>query len=696
MDLGPLLRPRSVAVVGATERPGAYGSEALLNLGRLRFPGRVYAVNPGREAVHGITSFPSLRELPEVPDAVVVAIPAEAAAAVVDEAGALGCGGAVVFAAGFGEARDGGAREAELVAAARRHGLPVCGPNGNGVVCLPARAALWGDMLAPLPAGPVALVSASGNVAVNALASRRGLRLHSVVSCGNQAVVGAEDWLDALAAEDGVGAVALYLEAEGDGERWCAALERCAAAGVGVAVLKAGGSEAGAAAAQAHTGAVAGDQRAFRAFVEEAGAAWATDPHELLELAKTLAVAGRRRGGPRGTAVMTCSGGDAGVAADIAAGLGLPLPAPAPATAAALRELLPGAATTQNPLDYTALLWGRRTAIEALTLALASDPAVGRVLVLYDEPAGLDGAAAATWTAVRDGVRAAGARSDVPVLVASTLPELMPDGAAAELAAAGVPPVAGLHAGVLCAAALAEPPADAARIREIAGAAGARAAARGGGGGGWLAEHEVKRMLAAAGLPVAVGRVVADADDAVAALADLGGPIALKLSGRGLTHKSELGAVRLGLGDAAAVRAGVRGLLAVRMAAGLTDGDVALLAEQMAPAGVELLVAARADAVVPVLAIGLGGIWTEALDDVAVVPLPASPARVERALRGLRGAGALLGGRARPPVDVAAAARVGSSAGAVLLDRGLALLELNPVIVHESGATIVDALAASI
>jgi acetyl-CoA synthetase len=694
MDLHPLLRPRSVAVVGATERPGAYGSEALLNLERLGFPGRAYAVNPAREAVHGVPSFPSLRDLPEVPDAVVVAIPAAGVAAVVDEAGALGCGGAVVLAAGFGEARDGAERQAELVAAARRHGLPVCGPNGNGVVCLPARSALWGDMVAPLPPGPVALVSASGNVAVNALASRRGLRLHSVVSCGNQAVVGAEDWLEALAVEDGVGAVALYLEGEGDGERWCAALERCAVAGVGVAVLKAGASEAGAAAAQAHTGAVAGDHRAFRAFAEEAGAAWATDPHELLELAKTLAVAGRRRGGPRGTAVMTCSGGDASVAADVAAGVGLPLPPPGAETAAALRELLPAAATPQNPLDYTALLWGEAAAIEALTLTLARDPEIGRVLVLYDEPAGLEGAAAATWAAVRDGVRAAGARSDVPVLVASTLPERMPDAAAAELAAAGLPPVAGLATGVRCAAALAEAPADAGRIAGM-GTAAAAAAARPSGGGdgdgdGWLAEHEVKRMLAAAGLPVAVGRVVAGADDAVAALADLGGPIALKLSAPGLRHKSELGAVRLGLGDSDAVRAAVRGLREV--AGGLGDG-VALLAERMAPAGVELLIAARAGAVVPVLAIGLGGVWTEALDDVAIVPLPASPERVERALRGLRGAGALLGARGRQPADVAGAARLGSAVGALLLDRGLALIELNPVIVHESGVTIVDALA---
>ena len=128
------------------------------------------------------------------------------------------------------------------MAAAHAHALPVCGPNGNGIVSLPARMALWGDMVAPREPGAVALISQSGNVAVNALASRRGLRLHTVVSCGNQAALEAADWLEAVAGLDGVRSAALYLEDDGDGERWCAALERCATAGIGVAVLKAGAS----------------------------------------------------------------------------------------------------------------------------------------------------------------------------------------------------------------------------------------------------------------------------------------------------------------------------------------------------------------------------------------------------------------------------------------------------------------------
>ncbi|HEY6887494.1 MAG TPA: CoA-binding protein, partial [Solirubrobacter sp.] len=281
-----LLAPRSVAVVGASERAASYGGEALLNLARLGYAGRVYAVNPRRDVVHGVRAYPSLEDLPEAPDAVVVAIPAANAPDVVARASALGCGGAVVFAAGFAEARE---TELQSALAAAANGLPVCGPNGNGIVSLPDRVALWGDTIEPREAGPVALISQSGNVAVNALASRRGLRLHTVVSCGNQAVLDATDFLEALCERDGVRSVALYLEADGDGPRWCAALEKAAAANIGVAVLKAGRSRAGAAAAIAHTGALAGDQRVFRALFEELGAAWAEDPHDLLELAKALA-----------------------------------------------------------------------------------------------------------------------------------------------------------------------------------------------------------------------------------------------------------------------------------------------------------------------------------------------------------------------------------------------------------------------
>ncbi|HEY1273702.1 MAG TPA: acetate--CoA ligase family protein [Thermoleophilaceae bacterium] len=683
MDLTRLLHPRAVAVVGATERDGSYGGQTVLNLAIAGFRGEVWPVNPRRERVYDLPCYPSLADLPAPADAVVVSVPAPAVPELVDEAGAVGCGGAVVIGAGFGEVASGRALEAELAAAANRHGLPVCGPNCNGIVGLHDGVALWGDALNPLEPGEVALVSQSGNVAVNALATSRGLRLHTVVSCGNQAVLEAADWLEALAREEGVRSVALYLEADGDGARLCEALARCAEEGVRVAVLKVGSSAAGAAAASAHTGAVAGDHRVFRALVEEAGAAWARDVHELLELAKALAVERPARPPDGGLAVLTCSGGDSSLAADEAERLGMELPPLAAETRARLRALLPEAATVGNPLDYTALIWGETELLRDIVAAVGRDQAIDRMLVLYDQPVGITGAPAESWEAVLDGILAGAAASPAPTMVASTLPELLDDRSARRMAEAGVPAIAGLRTGLRVARELARPPADPVRLREIGAAAGRRPAA----GDGWLAEHEAKELLRSVGLPVVDGRVADSEDDAAAALAEIGGPVALKLSAPSLRHKSEAGALALGLAAEDELRAAHRRLSALPV-----DG-ASMLVERMAAPGAELLVAARADAVVPALVIGLGGIWVEVMDDLAVVPLPAAPERVLWALHGLRGAALLTGGRGRPALDVAAAASVAAAAGELLLERGLALIELNPVLVYESGAVVVDAAA---
>ena len=283
------MHPSSIAVVGATDRPGSYAAQALLNLDTIGFEGDVWGVNPSRDEVLGRPCVPSIAELPVAVDAVVVAIPAAGVPEVIEQGGARGCGGAVVIGAGFGEIAEGVELHDALVAAAARHGLPVCGPNCNGIASPATRTALWGDALAPAQAGPVALVSQSGNVAVNALATRRGLRFHTVIASGNQAVLDAADYLEFLATEEGIGAVALYLEDDG-GPRFCEGLAACAEADVPVVVLKVGQSRAGARAAAAHSAALAGDQRVFRSLVEEAGAVWADDVHDLLELAKTIAV----------------------------------------------------------------------------------------------------------------------------------------------------------------------------------------------------------------------------------------------------------------------------------------------------------------------------------------------------------------------------------------------------------------------
>ena len=688
--LGPLLEPRSVAVVGATERPDAYADNVLRNLERAGFPGPVWGVNPKRERVHGRPCVASVSDLPEAVDAVVVAIPAALVPGVIAEAGERGCAGAVVLSAGFGEVAAGQALEDELRRTASAAGIPVCGPNGNGIVSVAARAPLWGDSVPRLEAGPVAMISQSGNIAVNAIGSRRGIGYHTIVSTGNQAVLDASDWLAALAEREGVRSVALFLEADGDGARFAEALALCAEHEVGVAVLKVGSSAAGAAAAAAHTGSLAGDQRIFRALVEEAGGAWARDPHELLEMARALAEPQTRPVRKGGLAVLTCSGGDSGAAADEAERVGVELPPLAPATRERLAELLPDAATVGNPLDYTAMIWADSERLARIVAMVGSDPAITQILALYDHPRDLSTESAPGWAAVRAGIVSGAERADAAVLVASTLPDLIDDDASRELARSGVPAIAGLPTALACVLALRRPPADPARVRQVAAAARIRSAhvPQAGAWPRWLDEVEAKGMLAAAAVEVPDGRPADDLDDAVAAAAAIGYPVALKLCSAEIRHKSEAGALALGLADERALRAAHRRLLQAPVAAGAR-----VLVERMAPEGVELFVAARADGVVPALAIGLGGIWAEALDDVAIVPLPASPERVERALGTLRGSSLLAGGRGRRPLDLLAASSAAARAGRLMLEEGLDLVELNPIVVHRRGCTVVDATA---
>jgi acetyl-CoA synthetase len=306
---------------------------------------------------------------------------------------------------------------------------------------------------------------------------------------------------------------------------------------------------------------------------------------------------------------------------------------------------------------------------------------------------------------VREGIVLGAEVSAAPVLVAATLPELLDDASAADFGARGVPAVCGLREGLLSARALqgrAGPGAEvAARLRAIGAVARADVArspgadAVGGAGAGrWLAEHEAKALLRRAGVAVVPGRAAAGEDDALAAAHEVGWPVALKRSVPGLTHKTETGALALGVADEATLRREYRRLAEGGAAiAGGAVAPVAVLVEAMAAGEVELLVAARRDAVVPALVIGIGGTWAELLDDAAVIPLPASPERVEAAIRSLRGAPLLCGGRGRTELDVHAAARLAAAAGDVLLAEGLEVLELNPVVVSRHGTLALDAVA---
>jgi acetyl-CoA synthetase len=559
---------------------------------------------------------------------------------------------------------------------ALEHDLPVCGPNCNGIVAVAAGAAIWGDRLRGLEPGPVGMVTQSGNFGVNALGSRRGIRWHTAVSTGNQAVCSASDWLAALAARDGLRSIALFLESDDHGPALAEALAVCAERGIGVAVLKVGASEAGAVAAAAHTGSLAGDQRVFRALVEEAGGAWAEDFHDLLELARALAEPAARPRGSGGLAVLTCSGGDSGVAGDRAAELGIELPPLSQASSRRLADLLPEAATIANPLDYTAMIWGDAPLLAEIVGVVGADPAIDQLLLLYDQPADAD----ESWTAVREGLIAGARAAAAAALVASTLPDLLDEAAALEFAAAGFPAVAGLGSALRCAKALRAAPADAGRLREIAAAA-RRCLDGVDAGDGWFSEGEAKRLIAAAGIAIPAGGEAEGLAGCVSIAGEVGWPVALKLSGPGVRHKARVGALELGLADERELTSAFARLAELPDAPGAS-----YLVERMAPPGIEVLVAARADAVVPALVVGIGGGLAEALDDIAIVPLPAGPARITAALASLRGA-ALITDAAPAIVDVAG--RIGE----LLLAGGLRLVELNPISVTADGAVALDAVA---
>ncbi|CAB4706228.1 MAG: hypothetical protein F2675_03955 [Actinobacteria bacterium] len=669
MDISRLVNPRSIAVVGATDRPGSYAHNTLLNLIRNGYAGTVIGVHPNRKEVLSFSCVPSIGDLSEPVDVVVIATPADSVPGYLTAARQLGCGGAVVFAAGFAEIGNIDAQNA-LVAAAGD--LPVIGPNGNGYVSVPARAAVWGDAaLLPENSGPIALITQSGNVGVVLLAHRQGLGLHSIFSVGNSAVVDAAALISSLATTDGVRVIGAYLENDGDGARLTQALAACASNDVRVVVLKAGRSERGLAAGAAHTAAVAGDQRVFEALIQEAGGILVRQPAELIETSRALAV-GRRD--PRGAAVVTCSGGDATLAADLAQDAGTILADFSAETLQELALLLPVTATPTNPLDHTNSVWADTEAVAKICETVARDPEVGHLLYVQDLPPGLSAGPRAEWDDTRAGGIAGGTRAQLQTLLVSSMPGQEPGDA-----------VGGLVSALKAVAALQLPAPVPDRLLQIAECANR---AKINPGGQYLAEHSAKEFLRAAGISVPKSQLVANAADAVSAAAEIGFPVAIKVSAPGLIHKSDIGALALNLADGDEVREASAELLRIP---GLPAGPE-LLIEAMVEPGIEVFVAAHRLGLVPCVVVGMGGVWAEVLADVAVIPLPADNTRVIFEISRLRGAALLRGDRGQKAFAIEELAQLVVTAGNLLMDEHLTMIELNPVVVNSSTAVAVDAV----
>jgi acyl-CoA synthetase (NDP forming) len=671
-DLRPLFDPRSVAVVGASNDPAKWGQWLARGAVRGEHRRAVYLVNRSGREVLGRATYRSLDELPEAVELVVLAVPAAAFEESVEAALGVGARAIVAIAAGLGESgAEGRAREAAVVERVRADGAMLLGPNCLGVYDASSELDLASGEFA---AGPIALVSQSGNLAleVSLLASEVGLGVSRFASLGNQADLEAAELVAALADHEPTRAVGVYLEDFRDGRAFArAALE----VGKPVLLIAGGASAAGERAARSHTGALVSDSAAVEAACRAAGIVRVTTPKELVDMAQLLLARSRPRG--RRAAIVTDGGGSAVVAADLAASLGLELPQLSSGLAAGLAELMPETAATANPIDFAGAADRDLRSYERVPrLLLGSGEVDGVVLTGY-----IGGYSANALELLEEelaaarGLARASAEAGRPVVVQTMHWQTPP---AEALRDGGVAVYRDIESALRALAAVATAPSprgvpDLPRSRERVSSTDYFAA---------------RELLAAGGVPFVEAQRVSTADEALAAADELGYPVVVKALG--LAHKSEAGGVALGLGDAAAV--------AAALAAMPAGGGYAVERMASAPGSVELIVGSRRDPRFgPLLLVGLGGIFAEVLRDTAVALAPATVDEAEELLLGLRGEPLLTGARGRPALAVRAAAEAAAAVSHVAAEHPeLAELEVNPLLVTTEGAIGLDAHAVTL
>lgn len=655
-NLDRLLRPRSIAVLGS-----GWAENVIDQCRKMGFDGPIWPVHPKRDVVGGLPAFASLADLPAPPDATFIGVNRFATLDVVRELAAMGAGGAICFASGWEEAGEAGL-QADLVAAAGE--MPILGPNCYGVINYLDGALLWPDQHGGkrVERG-VALLSQSSNIVINLTMQARALPVAYVACLGNAAQVGLAELGAALLADDRVTALGLYVEGIDDAPAFAALAEAARAAGKGIVAVKSGKTELSRAAAASHTASLAGGGAASSAFLRQAGIAEVATLPALLETLKILHVHGPGLGGR--LCSLSCSGGEAGLVADLAAPAGIAF-APVPeATRARLGEILGPIVTIANPLDYHTFIWGDgpRTTDVFTTMLAAYDAGIFII-----DPPRPDRCDPASFRPALDAIAAAQATTGKPAFPVASLPENFDEVLAEAFMARGVVPLMGLETAL-----------EAVRAAQTApGVAGWRpVAAQAAPEAPMLDEAAAKALLTDAGVPVPRGvsaRTLSDLDPV-----GLTAPLALK--GLGFAHKTEAGAVRLGLATLAgqAEMAGATGYL---------------LEEMVTGAVAELLLGLRRDPVYGLtLTLGMGGVTAELLADTVTLVWPASEAEVLAALRRLRLWPLLDGYRGRAKADVAALAEMAVRLGRLMAaDPRLEEIEINPVMLRPTGAVAVDAL----
>lgn len=692
-SLDSLFAPSSVAVVGASQREESIGRRVMRNLARFGFAGPVYPIHPTNAEVAGIKCYPSLAGLPGKADSVFIGLPAAQGPEVLEEAGRLGIRAAFINASGYGDAdAEGIALQGRLREIAARYGMALCGPNNLGLFNVHRKVALWTPRYASdLTPGPVAVISQSGTMALMLCQDERKLGLAHVITCGNEAVLGAADYLDYVVRDDNVRTVLLFLETIRNPDLFESAALEAHRRGKRVIALKSGASDAGRALVAAHTGSLAGEDRFYDAFLRGCHVTRVHSPDELIETALLFTAHPQSPRG-RGFVAVTLSGGEAALIADNAPALGLALPPLAEGTREALMPAFPPFGKPSNPLDA----WGLGFSAERFRIvlnALTADPSVGAIgfSIVASTEGGPDGVYGLEMAkACAD----AASKHDKALVFMNATAGAGPNREVKKvLDAAGIPYLSGMRTSLAAIAHWLRPSERERSVLDVAESA--RWAAR-----CTKLDAEVAgfAMLRDAGVPMARAQAVRSAREAVAAAESFGFPVVLKGCAPSLPHKSELGLVRVGLTNEEAV-AGAYAELSKRLDTALPARLAReIVVQEMAGEGVELIIAVRNDPLLgSFVVVGPGGLLVEVMGKASVRRGPIDR-ETAAAMLDETAAGTLLDGvRGRGPFDRKSAAKaiVALSHVGAMLHGVAATIEINPLIVTARGALGVDLLIES-
>ncbi len=694
--LQSFLSPKSVVLVGATER-STWSNAVFNNLQSCGYSGRLFLVNRRGGTAYGRTVHTSVREINEPVDLAYLMVPVAAMDDALADLAAAGITHAVVITSGFAEAGDaGGLQQEALRSKARAHGVALIGPNCLGFINQVDNIPMWSIALpSPMLRGTLAIVSQSGATAalMAFFAAQQGIGFSYLVSTGNEVDVDISQVVDYLVDDPDTRAISLFVETVRSTHKLAAAAERAHAAGKPIVVMKIGASEITAKSAQAHTGALVGDDRVFDAACKRLGLVRVHSIEDAICTAETITQLGPISG-KLGFASM--SGGFCEIAADRAQAEGLPLATLSADSVARLKDVLPGFGTPHNPLDTTGAVMLDPSIMSRALDVLADDPEVGVIAVSYDVPthAGEDNA---FRRGVVTEVQQTMARCHVPAVMFSYTMRPVNDYARAILAGCGTRYVgSGTHHGLTALRGAFAWSEHLRRRQQTMPTRPASATPRAQGSPRPVSEDATLAYLASQGVPVVPRTLASTAATAVAAAQRCGFPVVLKIASPDIPHKTEVGGVALNLHDADAVAAAHATMLA-RVRSERPDAHIdGVLVAPMRDAGLELFVGTLRDPQWgPVLAVGLGGVWVEALKDTSLRLLPVTAAEVLDMLGELRGAALLDGFRGSPPVDRDALARVVAQIGdaALALGPDLLSLEVNPLRVRGQTCEALDALA---